>query len=126
MGQSLARTPPALPPALCAISKTEDACQNTRVLGVVISGALTIGPVARAEVVAAQSAPSFGAQGRGTGDAAPQRQDGQPGGGAEPTEPQPGAQVPEHVHEGSAEFLYVMSGEMTLVLDGQKQVFLGR
>lgn len=32
-----------------------------------------------------------------------------------------GAQVPEHIHEKSAEFLYVISGEMTLTLDGQSQ-----
>lgn len=32
-----------------------------------------------------------------------------------------GAQVQEHIHEKSAEFLYVISGEMTLTIDGQSQ-----
>ena len=97
--------------------------KNTRVLGVVIGGALAIGPVARAEVVAAQSAPSFEiAQGRGQATLLLNDKTGSPEAALSRLSLQPGAAVPEHVHEGSAEFLYVMSGEMTLVLDGQKQV----
>lgn len=90
------------------------------VCSVVTAALLAVAPGLRAEVAVGASAPSYEiAQGRGQATLLLNEATGSRDAALSRLSLQPGAQVPEHVHEGSSELLYVIRGEMTLVLDGQ-------
>lgn len=89
-------------------------------LPVLIGAALCPLPRSRAQSVSTAAAPTYEiAQGKGQATLLLGPANGSSEAAVSRLILRGGAQVPEHVHDKSAEFLYVVSGQITVQLDGQ-------